>query len=107
MPLIYGERHKAFVRLQIEIIRNSNNHSLFAWKTIGLKTLISYGHVHCGLLVNSPEYFAESHNISPFFSDISDYKSQPPHSMTSRGISITLPILESRRNGVFFATLNC
>ena len=32
MPLLYGEGKKAFVRLQHEIIRSSNDDSIFAWK---------------------------------------------------------------------------
>ncbi|KAI6003308.1 heterokaryon incompatibility protein-domain-containing protein [Pisolithus orientalis] len=31
MPMLYGEGEKAFQRLQLEIIRVSNDHSIFAW----------------------------------------------------------------------------
>ncbi|KAI6145872.1 heterokaryon incompatibility protein-domain-containing protein [Pisolithus tinctorius] len=31
MPMLYGEGKKAFRRLQLEIIRESNDHSIFAW----------------------------------------------------------------------------
>ncbi|KAI5992016.1 hypothetical protein F5J12DRAFT_461928 [Pisolithus orientalis] len=31
MPMLYGEGEKAFQRLQLEIIRTSSNHSIFAW----------------------------------------------------------------------------
>lgn len=31
MPLLYGEGHKAFLRLQEEIIKSSNDDSIFAW----------------------------------------------------------------------------
>ncbi|KAK1752813.1 heterokaryon incompatibility protein-domain-containing protein, partial [Echria macrotheca] len=31
MPLLYGERQNAFLRLQEEIIKTSNDHSIFAW----------------------------------------------------------------------------
>ena len=30
MPLLYGEGEKAFIRLQEEIIKESDNHSIFA-----------------------------------------------------------------------------
>ena len=33
MPVIYGEGKKAFVRLQEEIIKVSDDHSIFAWKS--------------------------------------------------------------------------
>lgn len=32
MPLLYGEGKKAFVRLQEEIMKDSDDHSLFAWQ---------------------------------------------------------------------------
>ncbi|KAI5920918.1 heterokaryon incompatibility protein-domain-containing protein [Camillea tinctor] len=32
MPLLYGEGDKAFMRLQEEIIRRSDDHSIFAWE---------------------------------------------------------------------------
>ena len=31
MPLLYGERENAFRRLQLEVIRNSDDESIFAW----------------------------------------------------------------------------
>jgi hypothetical protein len=31
MPMLYGEGNKAFERLQLEIIKNSNDQSIFAW----------------------------------------------------------------------------
>ncbi|KAI6146412.1 heterokaryon incompatibility protein-domain-containing protein, partial [Pisolithus tinctorius] len=31
MPMVYGEGKRAFQRLQLEIIRSSNDHSIFAW----------------------------------------------------------------------------
>lgn len=34
MPLLYGEGSNAFVRLQEEIIKKSDDHSLFAWKWV-------------------------------------------------------------------------
>jgi len=33
MPMIYGEREKAFLRLQQQIVRMSKDESLFAWET--------------------------------------------------------------------------
>ncbi|KAJ5697495.1 hypothetical protein N7488_011179 [Penicillium malachiteum] len=35
MPLLYGEGAKAFIRLQEEIMRDSEDESLFAWETQG------------------------------------------------------------------------
>ena len=40
MPMLYGEGKKAFHRLQLEIIRTSNDQSIFAWahNTAGVRT---------------------------------------------------------------------
>ncbi|KAI6114723.1 heterokaryon incompatibility protein-domain-containing protein [Pisolithus croceorrhizus] len=35
MPMLYGEGSKAFQRLQLEIIRVSSDHSIFAWNSKG------------------------------------------------------------------------
>ena len=110
MPLIYGERHKAFIRLQTEIMKYSDDQSLFAWKTP-----TAADDVRCGLLASSPACFVESRNITPFSRSVSDYETQPPFSMTNRGVSICLPILPVKdapgttgeHSNIFFATLDC
>ncbi|KAI5993783.1 heterokaryon incompatibility protein-domain-containing protein [Pisolithus orientalis] len=38
MPMLYGEGKKAFRRLQLEIIRESSDQSIFAWSTWKLRT---------------------------------------------------------------------
>jgi hypothetical protein len=60
MPLLYGERERAFVRLQEEIMKVSNDETLFAWSGD------SRGN-HQGLLAMSPAYFAGSGGIVPIF----------------------------------------
>ncbi len=55
MPLIYGEGEMAFIRLQEEIMKISDDHSIFAWK--------SNGQNHGGLLATSPDAFKESADI--------------------------------------------
>jgi len=32
MPLLYGERERAFIRLEEEIMKISDDHSIFAWR---------------------------------------------------------------------------
>ncbi|KAI6022080.1 heterokaryon incompatibility protein-domain-containing protein [Pisolithus marmoratus] len=57
MPLLYGEGSKAFQRLQLEIIRVSSDHSIFAWNPKGhLKRLGS-------VLADDPSYFRGCHDI--------------------------------------------
>src|ERR1700761_1985825 len=54
MPLIYGERENAFIRLQEEIMKTSDDQSLFAWKDPDNRG---------GILAISPSAFADSGNI--------------------------------------------
>ncbi|KAE8423072.1 HET-domain-containing protein [Aspergillus pseudocaelatus] len=58
MPMMYGEGEKAFERLQLEIMKVSDDQSLFAWvrnDSLNRKT---------GLLARSPSEFRDSANIS-------------------------------------------
>lgn len=59
LPMVYGEGEKTFVRLQEEIIKHSEDQSVFAWKRgfpLGSRS-------HCGLLALSPSCFGGCHNI--------------------------------------------
>lgn len=77
MPLLYGEGHKAFLRLQMEIIKISNDDSLFAWTS---------GMPYSGLLADGPKCFADSGDIRCFHPLVSDYAR--PYSMTNIGLEI-------------------
>lgn len=60
MPMLYGEGRRAFSRLQQEILRQSDDQSLFAWsypKTQHAYTCTS------GLLAPTPEHFRHASNI--------------------------------------------
>jgi hypothetical protein len=48
MPLLYGEGDKAFMRLQHELLKNSDDESIFAW-TANVES--------SGLLATSPAWF--------------------------------------------------
>lgn len=109
MPLIYGEKTKAFLRLQTEIMRISEDHSLFAWRRPEGSSAT------CGLLASQPGCFNESRSIAPLL-QYDDEDSAPPFSMTSRGVNIALPLSEvntPRQYSVpnhcrlFFARLDC
>lgn len=54
MPLMYGEKENAFIRLQEDIMKISDDHSLFAWKLLDTRG---------GLLATSPDAFINSGNI--------------------------------------------
>ncbi|KAG1841937.1 heterokaryon incompatibility protein-domain-containing protein [Suillus subalutaceus] len=104
MPTIYGEGEKAFVRLQIEIMKSSNDQSIFAWK--------SHREHTSGLLASSPDDFAESRDVvripSDSFSSIfpsSTLSIRHQYSVTNRGVNIHLP---ARRMGDHYqVALSC
>ncbi|KAK4183261.1 ankyrin repeat-containing domain protein [Podospora australis] len=58
MPMLYGEGDKAFIRLQEEIIKASDDHSIFAWSA----PLDNLGN---GPLATSPAAFLNSGNFVP------------------------------------------
>jgi hypothetical protein len=61
MPMLYGEGEKSFPRLQEEIMKNSDDHSLFAWKEEETPE-----DSRRGLLAKSPRDFASSGDIIPY-----------------------------------------
>ncbi|KAF9455454.1 hypothetical protein BDZ94DRAFT_1124510, partial [Collybia nuda] len=105
MPLLYGEGKKAFIRLQHEIIKKSNDHSIFAWTTEPRPSQSSTSHStppisdeYRGILARSPNDFQYSHNVERI-PQVSLDGAQPknpatsaPYSITNQGIQIKLPI---------------
>jgi hypothetical protein len=67
MPLLYGEGVKAFIRLQEEILKTTDDYSLFAWSAI-----TDDRSIYRGLLARSPLEFRncgsfERENVSTIF----------------------------------------
>jgi hypothetical protein len=79
MPLLYGEGDKAFIRLQMEIMRVSDDESIFAWTDETLRNSRS------GLLARSPIAFKDSGDIQLYRNERS-----APYSMTNKGLQINL-----------------
>lgn len=76
MPMIYGEGEKAFRRLQEEIVRRSNDLTIFAWDQ-------EQGEVaHSGIFAQSPALFARSENIE----SVDQAWLDPVFSMTNKGL---------------------
>ena len=100
MPLIYGEGLKAFLRLQEEIMRRSDDHSLFAWR--GGDDHRCHFECYHGMLANSPAAFGRSGQVYPY----SDWKGRKPYGMSNRGLSIELQLTPKVR-GVVYAALQC
>lgn len=59
MPLLYGEGHRAFLRLQSEIIRTSKDQSFLAWHYHLLD-----GQLKADLLAPSPAFFKSCGNVA-------------------------------------------
>jgi ankyrin repeat protein len=95
MPLLYGEGERAFLRLQEEIMKISDDHSLFAWRSSDNRG---------GLLATSAASFLGSHNIvqsNPFDAFNS------PLTMSSRGIYLEVRFMGKGRRGLGLAILHC
>jgi hypothetical protein len=76
MPMLYGEGQRAFLRLQEEILKQSDDHSLFAWSCPDT--------CYRGLLAKSPSYFSECSNIVRSSAKLS----RTPYSITNMGLAV-------------------
>lgn len=100
MPMIYGEGgQNAFHRLQEQIMKDSNDHSIFAWTHETNKRSSEDGH---GLLADHPRDFARASAILAF----NDFEDSVPYQPSNRGLRIDLH-LTSLDDGTFAAALNC
>ncbi|KAI0412733.1 heterokaryon incompatibility protein-domain-containing protein [Xylaria grammica] len=93
MPLIYGEGTKAFLRLQQEILRVSDDQSLFAWGApevfLDMHNFIMSRKPNThGLFADSPANFLSSHEILT----TSSQEDSPPPVIHGNGIRIQYPI---------------
>ena len=96
MPLLYGEgQERAFHRLQEEIMRYSDDHSLFAWKSNTKQAKVT------GLLAASPQWF----HATGHYTHRQDLENQKPYQMTNKGISISLRIFQYQ--GQHIASIDC
>ncbi|KAK4449016.1 hypothetical protein QBC34DRAFT_406522 [Podospora aff. communis PSN243] len=81
MPLLYGEGGRAFIRLQEEIMKISDDTSLFAWTSTD-----NWG----GLLASHPSAFGNSGNI---VWSVPVATSSGPLTVSNRGVHIELPFI--------------
>lgn len=95
MPPLYGEGEKPFRRLQEEIVRHNDDHSIFTWSMGKMK--------FSGLLAPSPDRFAGSQK--KWVSD-PPVEGREPFSMTNYGLSIKLEITPWSAD-TYLAYLDC
>jgi ankyrin repeat protein len=86
MPLLYGEGKRAFIRLQDEILKETDDQSLFAWTS----QLIESPAVDSlrGLLAESPLEFKDVGNLRPLPPLLT--RDSVPSSITNQGLRIQL-----------------
>ncbi|KAK4227741.1 HET domain-protein, partial [Podospora fimiseda] len=103
LPLLYGEGDKAFIRLQEEIIKESNDLSLFAWRA---EASAARRQKHWGVLAPSPREFVECSDIALWVDPIHNSEC----AITSKGLRVT-PVprngLRLGDNGSYVFNLQC
>lgn len=82
MTLLYGERDQAFARLQEEILKESDDQSLFAWE--------ASDSLQRGIFAKSPNDFVNSRDFFPFRNS----STEEPMTPTSKGLRMRLPFLQ-------------
>lgn len=81
MPLIYGEREKAFRRLQEEIVKRNNDLTILAWSCLqnSEEQLI-------GCFAPSPANFTDKHNVDPSSGSFAEF------STTNKGLCLSTEV---------------
>ena len=98
MPLLYGEGGQAFIRLQEEIIRQSDDQTIFAWSNAPTHD----PWIKHGLLASHPSAFAASATLQRRHTD------SPPWAITNKGVQISLALIKmSSLDSAFTAILDC
>ena len=95
MPLLYGEGgKKAFLRLQEEIIKHSDDHTIFAWSI--------HRYPQPGLLADKPKAFKQCQLMRA----VGMRAARTPYSMTNRGLSIK-PLATPYTTDTYLVRLDC
>lgn len=103
MSVIYGERERAFFRLQNEIIKQSNDHTLFVWQNTGMVK---------SALAPSPSCFSDLSgkvHITPTNGMVrlrATFDTMQPFAMVNSGLSIELNLIPWTMN-TYLAPLRC
>jgi hypothetical protein len=111
MPLLYGEGRKAFVRLQLEIMKTSADHSIFAWTR---RPNPDDGGRRSGPLATSPSDFrlpfgdgaVRVRVADTFYGLVEANQGVSSFEMTNRGLRIELPIVPLEDTGEVGAIMN-
>lgn len=95
MPMLYGEGNKAFLRLQEQILRSTNDQTILAWTG-------SKGYEAGNLLAGSPADFIHARSVV-------QYRRPESFEVTNRGLRIVLPLMNARADDMSYklAALDC
>ncbi|KAH7309757.1 heterokaryon incompatibility protein-domain-containing protein, partial [Stachybotrys elegans] len=92
MPMLYGEGRRSFIRLQEEIIRESNDMTIFAWQ--------SQNEPNCalkdgdrGIFARSPAEFVDAYRFIPY----KNQRTIPEYTMTNKGLKIDIQVKPSQK----------
>ena len=88
MPLIYGEGEKAFIRLQQEIIKQSDDHSIFLWQDEE-----SDDSSYHGMLARHPIHFAKCYAIKVWTQCPVEMQ---PYMVTNMGLHMNIHLIPVR-----------
>jgi hypothetical protein len=106
LPIIYGEGERSFTRLQMEILKTSNDQSIFAWEASGRFSEEA--------LASSADQFSGSSQYSPMPLDTYLEQSEErknhirlDYSLTNFGLCIRLPLYTYDQGTTFMACLCC
>ena len=99
MALLYGEGERAFIRLQEEIMKDSDDQSIFAWKS-GPPAPATNG----GLLATAPSQFASSGKMIRY-QDTSS--TSIPYAMTNKGLRMAIKLVQIRDELLYAGLLEC
>ncbi|KAH7076984.1 heterokaryon incompatibility protein-domain-containing protein [Paraphoma chrysanthemicola] len=99
MPLLYGEGKKAFLRLQEEIMKQSDDQTLFAWQHGSHYA----GGQSLGPLASEASQFRGLRHLLP----IRSTNMQSTYRMTHKGLEIDLPLIVEKGSRRATAILHC
>lgn len=123
MPLLYGEGNKAFLRLQLEVLKRSDDESLFAWQrpqsatddiTELLERYIPWRLTTpsaSGMLAATIEWFRNGGNLA--LPSSGQFVERLPYSMTNKGLEFRClirnwrPAADDQPGTVAVIPLNC
>ncbi|KAF4881437.1 Vegetative incompatibility protein HET-E-1 [Colletotrichum fructicola] len=104
MPLLYGEGSKAFIRLQEEILKDTNDQSIFLW-AIESDRALEMDTLH-GLLANSPDAFSRLELNHVRAMPPLESNESVPVSITSQGLRTSILLIPITGDD-HYAVLDC